>query len=48
MILAEKVMNIKVVELIKVYNYYFGHFFVRQSGSKIIYKIYISKLWTML
>jgi hypothetical protein len=25
MILAEKVMNIKVVELIKIYNFSFGH-----------------------
>ena len=34
MISAEEVMNIKVVELIKIYNFYFGHFFIRQSGSK--------------
>jgi hypothetical protein len=27
MISAEKVMNIKVVELIKFYNFYFSHFF---------------------
>jgi hypothetical protein len=39
---AEKVMNIKVVELIKIYNFYFGHFFIRQSGSNIVHKIYIS------
>ena len=25
MIVTEKVMNIKVVELIKIYNFYFGH-----------------------
>ena len=31
---AEKVMNIKVIELVKMYNFYFGHFFIRQSGSK--------------
>ena len=42
MILAEKVMNIKVVELIKIYNFYFDHFFIRQSGSNIVHKIYIS------
>jgi hypothetical protein len=34
MISAEEVMNIKVVELFKIYNFYFGHFFIRQSGSK--------------
>jgi hypothetical protein len=28
MILVEKVMNIKVVELIKIYNFYFGCFFI--------------------
>jgi hypothetical protein len=26
MILAKKVMNMKVVELAKIYNFYFGHF----------------------
>ena len=41
MISAEKVMNIKVVEIIKIYNFYFGHFFIRQSGSSIVLKIYI-------
>jgi hypothetical protein len=35
MISTEKVMNIKVVELIKIYNFYFGHFFIRQNGSNI-------------
>jgi hypothetical protein len=34
MISAKKVMNIKVVELIKIYNFYFGHFFISQSVSK--------------
>jgi hypothetical protein len=33
MISAEKVTNNKVVELIKIYNFYFGHFFIRQSDS---------------
>jgi len=28
MISAENVMNIKVVELIIFYNFYFGHFFI--------------------
>jgi hypothetical protein len=44
MISVEKVINIKVVELIKIYNFYFGHFFIRQSGNNIIHKIYISLL----
>ena len=34
MISAKKIMNIKVVELIKIYNFYFGHFFIRQSCGK--------------
>ena len=29
MILSEKTMNIEVVELIKIYNFYFGHFIIR-------------------
>jgi hypothetical protein len=37
-------MNIKVVELIKSYNFYFDHFFIRQSSSNIVHKIYISLL----
>ena len=44
MILAKKVTNIKVVEPIKLYNFYFGHFFIRQSGSNIVHKSYISLL----
>ena len=42
MILAEKVINNKVVELIKIYNFYFGHLFIRQSGRNIVHKFYIS------
>jgi hypothetical protein len=42
MISAEKVTNIKVVELIKIYNFYFDHFFIRQSDSNIVRKFYIS------
>ena len=42
MIPAEKVINIKVVQLIKIYNSYFGHLFIRQSDSNIVYKFYIS------
>jgi hypothetical protein len=42
MISAEKVMNIKVVVLIKIYNFYFGHLFIQHSDSKIVHKIYIS------
>ena len=44
MISTEKIMNIKVVVLIKIYNFCFGHFFIRQSGSNIVHKIYISLL----
>ena len=47
MILAEKVINNKVVELIKLYNFYFGHFFIRESGSNIVHKIYLSLLLFM-
>ena len=42
LISSEKVMNMKVVELIKIYNFYFGYFFIRQSDSNIVHKIYIS------
>jgi len=54
MISAEKFINIKVVELIKIYNFYFDHCFVPQSGSKIVYKLtylsyssinYVRDLW---
>jgi len=34
-------MNIKVVELNKIYNFYFGHFFIRQIDSNVAHKIYI-------
>jgi hypothetical protein len=44
MISAEKLMNIKVVQLIKIYNFYFGYLFIRQSDSNIIHKFYISLL----
>ena len=44
MVLAEKVINNKVVELIKIYNFYFGHFFIRENDSNIVHKIYISLL----
>ena len=44
MISDEKVMNIKVVRLIKIYNFYFGHFFIRQCDSNIVHKIYLSLL----
>jgi hypothetical protein len=47
MISAEKVMNIKVVELIKIYNFYFDHLFIRQSDSNIVHKIYLSLLCLM-
>jgi hypothetical protein len=44
MISSEKAMNIKVVELIKIYNFYFGYLFIWQSDSNIIDKIYVSLL----
>ena len=43
MIPAGKVINIKVVQLIKIYNSYFGHLFIRQSDSNIVHKFYISQ-----
>jgi hypothetical protein len=33
MISAEKVINIEVVELIKIYNFYFDHLFIQQSAT---------------
>jgi hypothetical protein len=42
MVSAEEVMNIKVEELIKIYYFYFSYFFIRQSDSNIVHKIYIS------
>jgi hypothetical protein len=42
MISAEKVMNTKVEQLIKIYNFYIGHFFIRQSGNNIVHKCYMS------
>ena len=39
---AKKVINNKVVELIKTYNFYFIYFFIQQSDSNIIHKTYIS------
>ena len=47
MISAKKVMKIKVVELIKIYNFYFGHLFIRQSYSNLIHKFYVSLLQFM-
>jgi hypothetical protein len=38
-ILAEKVMIIKVVKLTKMYNFYFDHFFIRYSDINIVHKI---------
>ena len=42
-----KVTNIKVVQLIKIYNFYFGHFFIQQNDYNIVHKIYISLLYFM-
>jgi len=41
---AEKVLNIKVVEHIKIYSFYFSHLFVREYSSNIVQKFYISLL----
>jgi hypothetical protein len=54
MISAKEVINNKVVELNKIYNFYFGHFFIqqndssslkKQSDSNIVHKFYISLIW---
>jgi hypothetical protein len=45
MISAKEVINNKVVELNKIYNFYFGHFFIQQSDSNIVHKFYISLIW---
>jgi hypothetical protein len=41
MISAEKVINNKAVELIKMYNFYFDHFFIWQSDINIVHNFYI-------
>ena len=49
MISAEKAMNTKVEELveelIKVFNFYFGHSFIQQNGNKKVHKFYTSLTW---
>jgi hypothetical protein len=47
MISNEKVVNYKVSKLIKIYNFYFDHLFIRDYGSSIVYKSYISLLYFM-
>ena len=49
MISAEKVINIKVIELINIYNFYFGYFFIWQSVSKHCSQIHRSLIvsWTI-
>jgi hypothetical protein len=47
MISDEKVMNIKVVELIKIYTFYFGHLFIQWNDSNIVHKIYISHSYSL-
>ena len=42
MISDENIMNTEVVELIKIYNFYFGYFFIWQSISKYCSQIDIS------
>jgi hypothetical protein len=41
----EKVMNIKVINLFKIYNLYFGHIFIHESDNNIVHKIYIFLIW---
>ena len=36
-------MNYKVVELIKIYNFYFDHLLIRQSGTIHCSQIYIKR-----
>ena len=44
MISNKKVINNKVVELIKIYYFCFGYFFIRQSVSKTLFTNDISLL----
>jgi hypothetical protein len=39
------VENTKVVQLIEIYNFYIGHFFILQSGNNIVHKCYTSLIW---
>ena len=41
MILAKKITNIKVEQLIKTYIFCIGHLFIRESGSNLVHKFYI-------
>ena len=45
MISNGNMVNNKVDPLIKIYNFYFGYFFIRQSDSYIIHKNHISLIW---
>jgi hypothetical protein len=36
---SKKIMNIKVVELIKIYNFYFGHLIIHQSDNNIVHNM---------
>ena len=40
----EKLFDYKVVQLLKIYKVYFGHFFIGQSDNNVVYKIYISHI----
>ena len=44
MISNGNMVNNKVDPLIRIYNFYFVHFFIRQSDSTNVYKIDISVL----
>ena len=47
MVSAKKVINNKVVELIKIYNFYFDYFLIQENNNNIVHKIYISLLYFM-
>ena len=44
MISSKKVMDIKVIEFVKIYNFYFSDLFIRQTNDNIVYKTYSSLL----
>ena len=57
MISAEKVMKVKVIELIKIYNFYFGHFSVglclNNSNFELLKQTHMEKgpkpkLWILM
>ena len=41
MILNEKVANNKVVEIVKIYNFYFSHFSIQHHSNKVVVYMFI-------